>query len=75
MEREVLEQHNHKPPVPSPLVKSPPWIMKSLMHRWNLLFLYPNPFWNVNKIKLTKFHLVSEAAAAAALKVALLTMV
>lgn len=27
------------PPVPSPRVKSPPWIMKSLMTRWNLLFL------------------------------------
>lgn len=25
------------PPVPSPAVKSPPWIMKSLMTRWNLL--------------------------------------
>ena len=25
------------PPLPSPAVKSPPWIMKSLMTRWNLL--------------------------------------
>ena len=25
------------PPVPSPLVKSPPWIIKSLMTLWNLL--------------------------------------
>lgn len=35
------------PPVPSPLVKSPPWIMKSLMTLWNLLPLYPSPwgFW------------------------------
>ena len=31
------------PPVPSPRVKSPPWIMKSLITRWNLLPLYP-PF-------------------------------
>jgi len=28
------------PPVPSPRVKSPPWIMKSLITRWNLLPLY-----------------------------------
>ena len=28
------------PPVPSPRVKSPPCIMKSLMTRWNLLPLY-----------------------------------
>ena len=27
------------PPVPSPRVKSPPWIMKSLITRWNLLSL------------------------------------
>lgn len=33
------------PPVPSPRVKSPPWIMKSLITRWNLLPLKPNPFW------------------------------
>lgn len=31
------------PPVPSPLVKSPPWIIKSLMTLWNLLPLYPSP--------------------------------
>mmetsp|Transcript_177 Transcript_177/g.772 ORF Transcript_177/g.772 Transcript_177/m.772 type:complete len:218 (+) Transcript_177:3300-3953(+) len=28
-------------PVPSPLRKSPPWIMKSLMTRWNSTSLYP----------------------------------
>ena len=28
------------PPVPSPLVKSPPWIIKSLITLWNLLPLY-----------------------------------
>lgn len=31
------------PPDPSPAVKSPPWIMKSLITRWNLLPLYPYP--------------------------------
>ncbi len=35
------------PPVPSPRVKSPPWIMKSFITRWNLLPLYVNfsPSW------------------------------
>lgn len=28
------------PPVPSPRVKSPPWIMKRLMTRWNTEPLY-----------------------------------
>ena len=28
-------------PVPSPFRKSPPWIMKSFMMRWNVVFLYP----------------------------------
>merc|ERR1711920_188479 len=32
------------PPVPSPLVKSPPWIMNDLITRWNLDPLYPKPF-------------------------------
>ena len=27
----------HSPPVPSPLVKSPPWAMKSEMTRWNVV--------------------------------------
>merc|ERR1719339_928692 len=31
------------PPVPSPLVKSPPCSMKSLITLWNLLPLYPSP--------------------------------
>ena len=31
------------PPVPSPLVKSPPWTMKSLMILWKEDPLYPKP--------------------------------
>jgi hypothetical protein len=30
--------------IPSPLVKSPPWIMKSLMTRWKEDPSYPKPF-------------------------------
>ena len=30
--------------LPSPLVKSPPWSIKSLITRWNFDPLYPSPF-------------------------------
>jgi hypothetical protein len=37
------------PPVPSPLVKSPPWIMKFLMTRWKVDPSYPKSFSPVAK--------------------------
>ncbi len=42
-----IKMYNNLPPVPSPLVKSPPWIMKSGITLWNLEPLYPSPsgFW------------------------------
>eukprot|EP01084_Bolivina_argentea_P125046 221586_1 len=33
-----------RPPVPSPRVKSPPWIMKLGITLWKALSAYPNPF-------------------------------
>merc|ERR1712149_109364 len=32
------------PPLPSPVVKSPPWHMNFGITRWNVLYLKPNPF-------------------------------
>ena len=51
--RQLQRSLQHEPPVPSPLVKSPPWINKFLMTAWNLLPLYPKPFSWV--AKATKF--------------------
>jgi uncharacterized membrane protein YGL010W len=35
--------------IPSPLVKSPPWIIKSLITRWKVESWYPKPFSPVAK--------------------------